>query len=71
MLKGLQDQLRELRGGALDAKGKGKGKYVCHDMCDTGKCEFGDRCKFSHDPEDIALAEGGLRTDKRKKKTIQ
>ena len=46
-------------------------RTVCFNMRDKGTCEYGDRCKFSHDKTLIAQAKrkgnGKGRPDKRKK----
>ena len=51
-------------------KGKGKGKSkggdgpkgVCYKMRDTGVCEFGGECRFSHDPKDTGRTQTGALT---------
>jgi len=43
--------------------GKGKGKGACHQMRDHGTCQFGENCRFSHDPETIAEAKRAVEED--------
>ena len=51
--------------GALVARSKkGAGKGVCHNMRDKGSCSFGDECRFSHDPADIAEAKAKIAKEK-------
>mmetsp|Transcript_42689 Transcript_42689/g.76533 ORF Transcript_42689/g.76533 Transcript_42689/m.76533 type:complete len:111 (-) Transcript_42689:52-384(-) len=37
------------RGKRVAAKGKGGGISICFSFCETGICQLGDECRFSHD----------------------
>ncbi len=37
-------------------QGRRKKKRPCEKLMQTGHCRFGERCKFSHDPQRIAGA---------------
>ena len=36
--------------------GRSQGPPACNQMRDHGKCSYGDKCRFSHDPKVIAAA---------------
>ena len=56
-------------GGKGKEKGKGDGpKSVCYEFRDTGKCKFGDDCRYSHDPKDTGRTRQGALTKAAKKK---
>ena len=47
------------KGGKGKGKGGGGAKPVCWKMSETGQCEHGDNCRFSHDPSAIKAARKG------------
>ena len=67
------DQSVGLRGGGIDngkGKGKGKGKTVCYGMRDKGVCAYGDHCRFSHDPKELAQSRKDKGTEDKRGKIL-
>ena len=49
-----EEELPAMQKRAKLLQGRRKKKRPCEKLVQTGHCRFGDRCKFSHDPERIA-----------------